>query len=58
MLLMYYSFLSSQNTSVNYWTMVSFIHNGSEMQRRWGIASKPKAQNLKQSNIFKIKTSF
>ena len=28
----------------NNWPMVSFIHNGSG----WGIASKPKAQNLKQ----------
>ena len=38
--------------------MVSFIHNGSETTAGWGIASKPKAQNPKQSNIFKIRTSF
>ena len=26
--------------------MVSFIHNGSELQLGWGIASKPKTQNF------------
>ena len=36
--------------------MVSFTHNGSEITT-W-IPSKSKAQNLKQSNIFKIRTSF
>ena len=44
----------------NNWTMVSFIHNGSEIttQLGWGIPSKPKPQNPKQSNIFKKRTSF
>ena len=26
--------------------MVSFIHNGSELQLGWGIASKPKTQKF------------
>ena len=38
--------------------MVSFIHNGSEITTWMGIASKPKVQNLRQSNIFKKRTSF
>ena len=38
--------------------MVSFIHNGSEITTWMGIASKPKAQNPKQSNTCKTRTSF
>ena len=37
--------------------MVSFVHNESEITT-WKIASKSKAENPKQSSIFKIRTSF
>ena len=43
----------------NNWSMVGSIHNGSEITTWMEYkASKPKAQNHKQSNIFKIRTSF
>ena len=40
------------------WPMVSFIHNECKVILGWGITSKPKRQNPKQSDIFKIRTSF
>ena len=42
----------------NSWTIVSFIHNGSEITIWMGYSFKTKAQNPKQSNIFKKRTSF
>ena len=37
---------------------MSFIHNGSEITTWMGYSFKTKAQNPKQNNIFKIRTSF
>ena len=50
--------LMFRRKNINYWSMVSFVHNGSDITTWMGYNFKTKSKSTKSQALFLRKTSF